>query len=50
MLSSHWTLRLTKVKTPYLQHVDNWFFKSIRSNNIELILKTTYLHFQDKQI
>jgi YD repeat-containing protein len=38
------------LKPLYLEHVDKWFLKYTYLNYIELILKTSYLHVQDKEV
>ncbi len=41
---------MNTLKPLYVEHVDKGFFKYTRWNNIELILKTNYLHVQHREV
>jgi hypothetical protein len=43
------TKECVTLKALYLEHVDNGFLKYTHLNNMELILKTSYLHIQHRE-
>ncbi len=41
---------INTVKPVYLKHVDKWFLETYLLNNIDLILKTSYLRVEGRQV